>query len=73
MRFLAVKGSRKRCGIVIYSYFKDSAFAAVKTEYVTGVLFVTRRNMKGVPFCQNWYIDKGLGPQGATSPSREKK
>ena len=50
MRFLAVKGSRKRFGIAIYSYFKDSAFAAVKSGYVKGVPFVNKRNMKGVFF-----------------------
>jgi len=30
MHLMAVKKSRKRSGFVIYSYFKDSAFAAVK-------------------------------------------
>ena len=41
---------------MIYSYFKDSAFTAVKRD----VKFYTRY-VKGVPFvCQKWYI-KGLG------------
>ena len=32
MRFIAVKKSRKRSGFVIYSYFKDTAFTAVKKD-----------------------------------------
>ena len=32
MRFIAVKKSRKRSGFVIYSYFKDTAFTAVKRD-----------------------------------------
>ena len=32
MPFMAVKKSRKRSGIVIYSYFKDSPFTAVKRD-----------------------------------------
>ena len=32
MHFMAVKKSRKRSGIEIYSYFKDSAFIAVKRD-----------------------------------------
>ena len=31
VHFMAVKRSRKRSGFVIYSYFKDSAFIAVKS------------------------------------------
>ena len=30
MHFLAVKKSRKSSGFVMYSYFKDSTFTAVK-------------------------------------------
>ena len=56
MHFLAVKKSIKRSRFVIYSYFKDSAFTAVKrdvkflTMYVKGVPFVNRSYTKGVPF-----------------------
>ena len=56
MHFMAVKKSRKRCGFLIYSYFKESAFTAVKRDakfyarYVRGVPFVNRRCMKGLPF-----------------------
>ena len=32
MHLMAVKKSRKRSGFVIYSYFKDSEFAAVKRD-----------------------------------------
>ena len=32
MRFIAVKKSRKLSGFVIYSYFKDTAFTAVKKD-----------------------------------------
>ena len=32
MHFMAVKKSRKRSGFVIYSYFKDSKFTAVKRD-----------------------------------------
>ena len=32
MRFIAVKKSRKLSGFVIYSYFKDTAFTAVKED-----------------------------------------
>ena len=52
---MAVKKQRKRFGLVIYSYFKDSAFAAVKRDtklnkFVTEVPFVNRRYAKWVPF-----------------------
>ena len=45
MDFMAGKKSRKRSGFVIYSYLKDSAFAAVER----GADFLTRY-VKGVPF-----------------------
>ena len=32
MHFMAVKGSRKRSGFVIYSHLKDSAFTKVKKD-----------------------------------------
>ena len=48
MHFMAVKKSRRRSGFVIYSYLKDSAFAAVER----GANFLTRY-VKGVPLiCQ---------------------
>jgi len=52
---MAVKKSRKCSGSVIYSYFVDSAFIAVKrnaelTNYVKGVLFINIRYTKGLPF-----------------------
>ena len=55
---MAVKKLRRGPGFVIYSYFKDSAFTAVKrdakpfyTRYVKGIPFVIRRYtcMKGPP------------------------
>ena len=58
MHFAAVKKSTKRCGFVIYSKFKESAFTAIKairrmqssTWYLKGVPFVSKRYMIGVPF-----------------------
>ena len=55
---MAVKKSRKCSSVVIYSYFNNSAFTAVKKDekfyatcrYVKGVPFVNRRYTKGVPF-----------------------
>ena len=65
MHFMSLKKSRKRSGFVIYSYFKDKAFAAVErganflTRYVKGVPFVNRRCT--IPqcylYCQKWYIN----------------
>ena len=42
---MALKKTRKRFGFVIYSYFKDSAFTAVKRDAK-----VLSRYMKGVTF-----------------------
>ena len=75
MHFMAVKKSRKRSGFFIYSYFKESAFTAVKRDakfyarYVKGVPFVNRRCMKGSPFLSQLVYkgDKGLDP-GAEPP-----
>ena len=56
MHFMAEKKLRKRSDFVIYSYFKDNQFTAVKrvvkvyTGYVKGVPFANRRYTKGVPF-----------------------
>ena len=56
MHFMTVKKSRKCCGFLIYSYFKESAFTAVKRDakfyarYVRGVPFLNRRCMKRLPF-----------------------
>ena len=48
MHFMAVKKSRKRSGFVIYSYFKDSAFTAVKRDAK-----LQPRSVKGVTcICQ---------------------
>ena len=52
---MAVKKQRKRFCLVIYSYFKNSAFAAVKRDtklnkYVKEVPFVNIKYMKWVPF-----------------------
>ena len=32
MRFMGVKKSRKRSGLVIYSYFKDNTLTAVQRQ-----------------------------------------
>ena len=63
---MAVKKSRKCSGVVIYSYFNNSAFAAVKRDakfcatcrYVKGVPFVNRIEgiRKEYLFCEKWYI-----------------
>ena len=51
MNFMALKREnvRKRSILVIDSFLKDSAFAAVK-RYVKGVPFVNRKHTKRVPF-----------------------
>ena len=67
---------RKRSGFVLYSYFKYSAFTAVKKmqnsklsmrkryHFSTEVMYT-----KGEPFCRRWYrkVCKGLG-LGAEPP-----
>ena len=46
MHFMALKKSRTSSGVLVYSYFKDGEFTAVKrnakllTRYVKGVPFV---------------------------------
>jgi len=65
MDFMAGKKSRKRSGFVIYSYLKDSAFAAVErgadflTRHVKGVPFVNRRYTirKCYLFFQKWFLN----------------
>ena len=52
---MAVRKSRKCSGSIIYSYFIDSTFTAVKrnaelTKFVKGVLFINIRYTKGLPF-----------------------
>ena len=51
MNFMALKreNMRKRSILVIDSFLKDSAFAAVE-RYVKGVPFVNRKHTKRVPF-----------------------
>ena len=52
---------------LIYSYFKGSAFTAVKrdekflTRYVKGVAFVNRRYTRGVPFLSKMVYKKVRG------------
>ena len=60
MHFITVKKLGKCSGFVIYSYFKYSAFTAVKgiessnySGYMKEIPFVNRRNIEGVP-CQKW-------------------
>ena len=49
--FMVAKSREKRSGFVIYSYFKDSSFTAIKSDakfykgYMKGVPFVNRRYM----------------------------
>ena len=64
---MAIKKSRKLCGLVIDSYLTDIALTAVKrdakfgTRYVKGAPFVNRRYSKEVGLlCQKWYV-KGQG------------
>ena len=64
---MAVKETRKRSGLVIYSCLKDTAFTAAKkdekyeTRYVKWMLFVSRWNTKGrLIFHQKYYV-KGKG------------
>ena len=65
---MRVKKSRKRSDFVIYSYFKDSVFTAVKRD----AKFQTILGMlKGYLFYQKCYIRiKGLvvGLRGGVSP-----
>ena len=51
MHFMVMKKSRKCSAFVIYSYFKEVAFTAVKRD----VQFLTRY-VKGVPFAIRRYI-----------------
>ena len=59
--------SRKRSIFVVDSYFKDSAFTAVKrdakfsTRYVKGVLFVNKRHTIGVTFLQKMVYKRVRG------------
>ena len=75
MNFVAVKESRKRYGLVIYSHLKDSVFTAVerKAKFVGmwegSVPFDNRRYTKEYLFCQKWYIKGwGVSPRGGISP-----
>ena len=51
---MALKKTRKRFGFVIYSYFKDSAFTAVKRDakflsrYMKGVTFPSKMVYEGI-------------------------
>ena len=55
MHFVAVKKSKKR-GVVVNSYFKDSASTKSVTRYVKEVkhALVNRRYTKGYLFCPKW-------------------
>ena len=68
MHFIAVKKLRQSSFFVIYSYFKDSAFTAVKrvnakflTRYVKEVSFVNRRYTNGLPFLSKMVYKMVLG------------
>ena len=78
MHFMAVKKSRKRSGFVIYSYFEDSAFTAVKREaklqprYVKGVICISSANVanrtyrKGLSFLSKMVYKRVTGGGGAS-------
>ena len=76
MHFMAVKKSRERSGFFIYSFFKESAFTAVKRDakfyarYVKGVAFVNRRCMKakGLPFLSQLVYKRIRGWTSGRSP-----
>ena len=74
MHFMIVKKSRKRSGFVIYSFFKDSAFTAIKreenalTRYVKGVAFINKRHTKGLPFLSKTGLLKGKSLDLAVEP-----
>ena len=75
---MAVKKSRKRSGFVIYSYFEDSAFTAVKRDaelqprYVKGVICISSANVanrtyrKGVSFLSKMVYKRVTGGGGAS-------
>ena len=48
MHFMALKKSRTSSGVLIYSYFKDGEFTAVKRNAK-----LLTRYVKGVPFVKN--------------------
>ena len=52
MHFMVVKKSKNRSGLVIYSYFKDSASQQLKGIQIS--------HSGGEPLNEKWYI-KGLG------------
>ena len=72
MHFMAVKKSRKRCGFVIYSYFEDSAFTAVKRDaklqprYVSSTNVANRTYRKGVSFLSKMVYKRVKGGGGAS-------
>ena len=61
---MALKKTRKRFGFVIYSYFKDSAFTAVKRDakflsrYMKGVTFPSKMVYEGI---RGWTTQKKQG------------
>ena len=65
--WLSVKKLRKLSGFVVYLYFKDSEFTAVKKDgkfcakYVKGVQFANRGYMKGVPFLSKMVYNRVRG------------
>ena len=77
MYFIAVKKLRQSSFFVIYSYFKNSAFTAVKrvnakflTRYVKEVLFFNRYT-NGLPFLSKMVYKMVLGLDLGAEPEPE--
>ena len=73
-----MKKLRQSAFFVIYSYFKESAFTAVKrvnakflTWYVKEVLFVNRRYTIGLPFLSKMVYKVVLGLDLGVEPEPE--
>ena len=78
VHFIAVKKLRQSSFFMIYSYFKDSAFTAVKrvnakflTRYVKEVSFVNRRYSNGLPFLSKMVYKMVLGLDLGAEPEPE--
>ena len=78
MHFIAVKKLRQSPVFVIYSYFKNSAFTAVKrlntkflTRCVKEVPFVIRRYTNGLPFLSKMVYKMVLGLDLGAEPEPE--
>ena len=76
MHFKRVKKSRKLSDFVIYSYFKDSVFTAVKrdakfqTRYVKGVPFLSKM-LYTYKRVSGWTSGRSLPVQNVEDPPPE--